>query len=75
LTAADVEQAAFCLTENRVVVTHDTDFLALHAAGVLHVGIAFCHKDTLGLGEIIRRLVLVWENYAPEEMVNRVEFL
>ncbi len=32
-------------------------------------------KDTLGLGEIIKRLVLIWETYEPNEMVNRVEFL
>lgn len=75
LKAEDELQAAYGLAENRVVVTHDTDFLAHQAAGVPHAGIAFCHKDTLGIGEIIRRLVLVWEIYEPEEMVNRVEYL
>jgi hypothetical protein len=42
---------------------------------VPHAGIAYRAKDTLGLGEIIRRLVLIWEVYEPEEMANRIEFL
>jgi hypothetical protein len=40
-----------------------------------HAGIAFCHKDTLGIGEIIKRLVLIWAVYEPEEMTIRVEYL
>jgi hypothetical protein len=42
---------------------------------VPHAGIVYRAKDTLSLGEIIKRLVLIWEIYEPEEMVNRVEFL
>ena len=30
-------------------------------------------KDTLSIGEIITRLVLIWEVYEPDEMANRVE--
>jgi predicted nuclease of predicted toxin-antitoxin system len=75
IEAEDERQAAYGLAENRVVFTHDADFLRLQAAGVAHSGIVYRAKDTLGLGEIIRRLVLVWEIYEPEEIVNRVEFL
>jgi hypothetical protein len=75
LHAEDEEQAVYGLAENRVVVTHDTDFLALHATGIHHAGIAFSQKDTLGIGEVIRRLVLIWEIYEPDEIANRVEFL
>jgi hypothetical protein len=75
LKAEDERQAAYGLTEHRVVVTHDADFLRLQAAGVPHAGIAFCHKDSLGIGEIIQRLVLIWEVYEPEKMANRVEYL
>ena len=39
LTAArDIEHVAFALLENRVIVTHDEDFLKLHADGVAHYG-------------------------------------
>ena len=39
------------------------------------MGIMDCPKDALGIGEIIKRLVLVWEIYEPEELTNRIEFL
>ena len=58
-----------------MVFTHDADFLRLQAASVPHAGIVYRAKDTLGLGEMIKRLVLIWEIYEPDEMVNRVEFL
>src|SRR5262245_35676495 len=75
LRAVDEQQASYGLSENRVILTHDADFLRLQSAGVPHAGVAFCHKDTLGIGEIIRRLVLIWEVNEPEEMANRVEYL
>ena len=75
LEAEDEQQAAYGLAQDRVVFTHDADFLRLQAAGVPHAGIAYRAKDTLGLGEIIRRLVLIWEVYEPEKMANRIEFL
>lgn len=71
----DEQQAAYGLAEKRVILTHDSDFLAVHAAGTHHAGIAFCHKDSLSIGEMIRSLVLIWEIYEPEEMGDRVEFI
>lgn len=73
--AEDQQQAAYGLAEDRVIVTHDADFLRIHAAGVPHAGIAYRDKDTIGIGEIIKRLVLIWEIYEPAEMTNRVEYL
>jgi predicted nuclease of predicted toxin-antitoxin system len=75
LEAEDEEQAAYGLAQDRVVFTHDADFLRLQAAGVPHAGIVYRAKDTLGLGEIIKRLVLIWEIYEPDEFRGRVEFL
>jgi predicted nuclease of predicted toxin-antitoxin system len=75
LGAIDEDQAAYALSEGRVIFTQDRDFLKIHAAGTPHAGIAYCEKDTRSLGEIISALVLVWEVYEPEEMVNRVEYL
>lgn len=75
LAATDEVQAAYALTEGRVIFTQDEDFLAIHARGIPHAGIAFCKKDTLGIGWMIRGLVLIWEVYEPAEMVNRVEYL
>ena len=75
LKAPDEKQDEYGLAERRVIVTHDADFLRLHTAGVSHMGIMDCPKDALGIGEIIKRLVLVWEIYEPEELTNRIEFL
>jgi predicted nuclease of predicted toxin-antitoxin system len=73
--AEDDEQAAYGLSQNRVVFTHDADFLRLQSAGLPHAGIIYRAKDTLSLGETIKRLVLIWEICEPDEMVNRIEFL
>jgi len=73
--AIDEKQATYFLAARRVLFTQDQDFLRLDAAGVEHAGIAFCAKDTKSIGEIIQRLVLIWEFYEPEEMAGRVEYL
>jgi hypothetical protein len=75
LGADDEEQAAFGLSESRVVVTHDPDFLRLQASGIPHAGIVYRGKDTLSLGQITKRLVLIWEICEPQELADRVEFL
>lgn len=74
-TATDVAQLAFARRENRVLITHDADFLRLAAQNAEHNGIAYCHKSERSLGEIIRSLILMYEVLMPEEIVGRVEFL
>jgi hypothetical protein len=73
--ASDEVHAAFALSEGRVIFTQDEDFLSLHATGVQHAGIAYCHQQARSLGDIIRGLALIWEVYEPDEMRNRVEWL
>ena len=63
------------MLENRVIVTHDADFLRLHAKGHQHAGIVFCHPQSYTLGEIIRLLSLIWELIPADEICNRIEFL
>jgi hypothetical protein len=75
LHASDEEHVAFALREGRVIFTQDEDFLGLHARGVGHTGIAYCHQETRSLGSIIRGLALIWDIYEPEEVYNRVEWL
>ncbi len=73
--AADKEHIAFALSQDRVIVTHDEDFLVLHSRGVRHAGIVYCHQGDRSVGELLRLLVLVRECLTPEEMENRLEFL
>jgi predicted nuclease of predicted toxin-antitoxin system len=63
IEAEDQQQAAYGLAKSRVVITHDADFLRIQAAGVPHAGIVYRAKDTLSPGEMIKRLVLIWEIY------------
>lgn len=73
--AADEFQLAFATQRRRVLVTHDTDFLALHQRGVAHSGIVYCQQQSRSIGDIVRGLVLIWELLDPEEMRGHVEFL
>ena len=75
VAATDEAQAAYASAVGRVLVTQDRDLLRLHAAGMSHLGIVYCEKDTLGIGEILSGLVLIWEVYDPEEIAGRVEYL
>jgi hypothetical protein len=72
LSASD---EAHALNHNRVIFTQDRDFLRLHAAGTPHAGIAYCDKNSRGVGRIIKHLVLVWEILEPDEMRGNVEYL
>jgi predicted nuclease of predicted toxin-antitoxin system len=74
-TASDEEQLAYARREQRVLVTHDADFLRLSATGSNHAGIAFSPRTGRSVGEIIRSLLLIHELLSPAEIENRVEFL
>ena len=71
----DLVQLNFAHTQNRVLVTHDSDFLKLHEQGIPHSRIAFCCQATRSIGQIIKSLLLIYELLNPEEMNGNVEFL
>jgi hypothetical protein len=75
LGAADEDQLAYGLRAGQVIFTHDRDLLRLHAAGIPHAGIAYSKKDALSIGEILRGLVLIWEIYDSQELLNYLEYL
>jgi len=56
-------------------VTHDADFLRLHAQGAEHAGMCYCHPQARTLGQIIDALLLVYGCLTAEEMKQHVEFL
>jgi hypothetical protein len=61
----DEDQLAFATAETRVMVTFDTDYLALHQAGVEHAGIAWCQDHKYGIGQLIQALLLVHGGAGP----------
>lgn len=75
LGAEDAEQLAYAHSGGRALFTHDGDFIGLHRSGIQHSGILYCHQQKYPLGELIRRIVLVWEVYGSAELVGRLEYL
>ena len=45
------------MKEGRVCVTHDDDFLRIHATGAEYSGIAYVHQKRLTIGETVLALV------------------
>ena len=72
---SDTEQIAFALSENRILITHDDDFVILHRSGITHGGITYCDQKRRSIGEILNTLILIYETLELEEMKNQLEFL
>jgi hypothetical protein len=71
----DSDQLAFATAEERVLVTFDTDYLALHQSGVQHAGIAWCQEQKYSIGQLIQALLLVHGVLDRDAMRNHVEYL
>ena len=71
----DPDQLAFATTQERVMVTFDPDYLALHKAGTTHAGIAWCPATKYRLGFLIQMLILLHGVADRDAMKNRVEYL
>ena len=72
--ATDKEHLARAMTEGRVLVSQDADFLALHVSGISRSGIAYARQGT-PIGDMVRGLLLIFDILTPDEMINQVEFL
>jgi uncharacterized protein with PIN domain len=74
LGASDEDQLQFAFQQGRVLVTKDDDFLALHAGGHEHAGIAFA-KPYYRIGDILPGLMLIYEVLHADDMRGKVEHL
>jgi hypothetical protein len=72
---ADAEQLAFATSQQRVMVTFDSDYLALHLSGVQHAGIAWCPQRKYSIGQLIHALLLLHAIMDRASMQNQVEYL
>ncbi len=72
---SDPDQLACALAEDRVVVTFDTDYLALHQSGVAHAGIVWCPQTKYGIGTLVRLLELLHGVMDRDTMRNHLEYL
>jgi hypothetical protein len=80
LGLADDAQLSFAAQEQRTLWTFNIkDFYGLHgqwlAAGKRHSGIILVQQQKFGLGEMIRRTVLLARALESAEMQSRCEFL
>lgn len=71
----DLDQLTFATAEDRVMVTFDTDYLALHLSGMAHAGIAWCQEQKYSVGQLIQALLLVHGILDRAAMRNHVEYL
>ncbi len=74
LSLSDKEQLKYAIENNFVIVTHDVDFLSL-AMKLGHNGIVFVHLQKYSIGDLIRRMKLLWDVVEQQYMKNQVEFL
>ena len=72
--AADAWLLGHLKAEGRVIITHDADYLRLHATEVPHAGIVYAPPEK-SIGDIIRGALLIAEVLDSDEMMNHVEFL
>ncbi len=70
----DNQQLAYALQQGRVMVTQDSDYIALANSGQPHAGIAFA-QPRVSIGELINALLLLHDVLSSEEMQNHVEYL
>jgi len=75
LGRSDEDQLEYCRRTDRVIVTHDTDFLVLASRGVPHSGILFSRQEDATIGQMIRHLAVVAFCFSMEEMKNHIEYL
>lgn len=74
-TKSDELHLAFIREEQRVMVTHDDDFLIMASNTTDYPGIVYCPPNSRSIGEIIRSLILIYEVYTPEDTIGRIEYI
>jgi predicted nuclease of predicted toxin-antitoxin system len=73
--ASDDKQLAYAWREGRVLVTHDTDFLAIASQVEQHAGIAYARKGSRSVRQVIEQLELIHDVMSIEEMQGHIEYL
>jgi predicted nuclease of predicted toxin-antitoxin system len=73
--ASDEQHLYFARQNDRVLVTHDVDFLRLDQGGAEHAGIVYCHQSKYAVSELLQTLLLVHSAYTSKEMPGRVEYV
>ncbi len=75
IAASDEDQLTYASSAERVLVTHDDDFLRLHAAGAPHRGIVFVRQRRRSIGQIVLGLAALSRRVGADEMIRQVHYL
>jgi predicted nuclease of predicted toxin-antitoxin system len=75
LGASDEEQLRFAISQQRILVTRDHDFVALSATVEQHPGIVFARQGRRVIGTTVLALARLHRTQTAEQMINRMEFL
>ncbi|HEV7588365.1 MAG TPA: DUF5615 family PIN-like protein [Longimicrobium sp.] len=77
-SASDASRLAFAASENRTILTHDSDFIAasarLLAAGSHHAGVLLA-PDKQDLRRLLRAIRYSREWWTPDELRDQVRWL
>lgn len=71
----DVNHLQRATEMERVLCTHDKDFLRMNAEGVEHAGIAFAEQYSATIGGWVKALQKLHETTTAEEMIGQIRFL
>lgn len=72
---SDLEQVEYARQEGWVLVTFDSDFLAMARKEVQHSGIVWCPERKYSIGQLVRALALIHAVMNKDQMLSHVEFL
>lgn len=80
LHRSDEDQLSWAMENGRVIFTFNVrDFNQLHSIwnekGLIHSGMIFASQQRYGIGELMRRVLLIVNVRSSEEMQNQVEFI
>jgi predicted nuclease of predicted toxin-antitoxin system len=75
LHQSDLSQLDYARLENRMLVTHDEDFLVIANLSTDHPGIAYCHIRARTLRQITDALVLIHAVLTSDEVRGKVEYI
>ena len=75
VSAPDEAQLQYAIRENRVLVSHDDDFLVLASTGIDHNGIVYCRNQRGSTGRLVLALNTLWRSLTPDDMAGTIRFV
>jgi predicted nuclease of predicted toxin-antitoxin system len=73
--ASDPTQFDYAQRSERVLITHDSDFLRIAAKTTEHCGIVFAKSEGYSIGKIVMGCISLYHQFSAEDMRSRVEYL